>query len=146
MTLQSLCHLTYVRLWVERFRRSNNRSKQQQCQLIFFGVDVVALRRKVSVLAFPAATKRICAALTVNVSFDQQPNPPTASSRIPPVSGLSENCFHLVSCLHSSKHSGIRRAVSKKGNHPSSATSERHNSTDTKDLHVGRGIQQVVLK
>ena len=52
------------------------------------------------------------------------------------------DCFHRVSCLHSSKNSGIRSAVSNKGNHPSSATSERHNSTDTKDGEPSAGWSQ----
>ena len=52
--------LTSVRLWGERFRRHNNRSKQQRSQpnIIFFVVAIaaVALGRSLHFLSFPAAT------------------------------------------------------------------------------------------
>ena len=52
-----------------------------------------------------------------------------------------------LSVYISSKTSGIRTAVSKKGNQPSSAISKGHNSKDktANPLQFGLRIQQVVL-
>ena len=51
------CHLTYVRLWGERFRRRNNSSKQQQSHLDNFVVTVdVALGHSLYFLSQPPST------------------------------------------------------------------------------------------
>ena len=57
-TLESLCLLTYVRLWGGRFRRHNDSSKQQQSQPNTFAVAVVVatLGRSLHFRSFPDAS------------------------------------------------------------------------------------------
>ena len=129
------CHFTYmyVRLWGERFRRHNNSSKRQQSQPNNFAVAVVvvALGRWLHVLSQSSPT--LLAQLLLQLFL-------AISNRIyqlhllesSPVSRLLREAASIeLSVYISLKTSGIRTAVYKKGNDPSSATYKGHNSKDT---------------
>ena len=118
------------------FRRYGN-SKQQRYQPNTCAVAIiaVALGRSMYFLSFPAACSLLSAASTKFLSFDQQPNPTTATTESSPVSGPSKRP-PLSSCLVyiSLKTFEIRRAVSKNGNHTRSAEANEYNSKDAQDL------------